>query len=73
MTTHILSWLLAIPAISAIVVLLLPRSWEGTIKHFSIGAMLLEFMLSLRLMFADYSDAGYHFVQQMTWIESCWI
>ncbi|MGB5266287.1 MAG: proton-conducting transporter membrane subunit, partial [Polyangiales bacterium] len=70
MTSHSLSWLLAVPAISAFVVLLLPRSWEGTIRRFAIGAMLVELLLSLRLIFADYSDAGYLFVEQISWVES---
>ncbi len=70
MTTHLLSWLLAIPAISAVVVLLLPRTWETGIKRFSIGAMLVELIVSLRLILADYSEAGYRFIEQMPWIES---
>ena len=70
MTTHILTWLLAIPAISAVVILLVPRSWETAIKRFSVGAMLAEFILSLRLIFADYSHAGYNFVEHVAWIES---
>ena len=48
----------------------MPRSWEGGIKRFSIGAMLLEFIISIRLLLADYSDAGYHFLEQVTWIET---
>ncbi len=70
MTTQYLTWLLALPAISAIIVLLMPRSWESGIKRFSIGAMLLELIISLRLVLADYSGAGYHFVEQVTWVES---
>ncbi|MFZ1866001.1 MAG: NADH-quinone oxidoreductase subunit M [Polyangiales bacterium] len=70
MTLHLLSWLLVIPALSALVVLILPRPWERTVRRFSIGAMLLEFVISLRLVFADYSTAGYHFVEQVTWVES---
>jgi hypothetical protein len=70
MTTHYLTWLLAVPAISALVVLLLPRSWEGTIKRFSIGSMLVELIISIRLILADYSDAGYHFIEHATWVES---
>jgi hypothetical protein len=70
MTTHYLTWLLAIPAISALVVLLLPRGWDGAIKRFSIGSMLVELIISIRLILADYSHAGYHFVEHVTWVES---
>ena len=70
MNTHILSWLLVVPALAALVVLILPRAWEGTIRRFSILAMLLELVLSLRLVFADYSGAGYNFVEHVVWVES---
>lgn len=70
MTSQVLSWLLAIPALSGLVVMLIPRSWEKAARRFSIGAMLLEFVVSLRLVFADYSTAGYRFVEQITWVES---
>ena len=70
MTTQYLTWLLAIPALGAVVVLLMPRGWENAIKRFSIGMMLLEFIISVRLVLADYSDAGYHFVEHVTWVES---
>jgi NADH-quinone oxidoreductase subunit M len=69
-TFHILSWLLAVPALGALVTLIIPRSWEGTTRRFSIGVMLLELLLSLRLVFADYSGPAYHFVEQVTWVES---
>ena len=36
MTTHFLTWLLVVPAVSALVVLLLPRGWDTVIKRFSI-------------------------------------
>ena len=39
MTLHLLSWLLVIPALSALVVLILPRPWERTVRRFSIGAV----------------------------------
>jgi NADH-quinone oxidoreductase subunit M len=70
MTTQYLTWLLAIPALSALVVLLLPRGWETATKRFSIGSMLVELIISIRLVLADYSDAGYHFVEHVTWVES---
>ena len=71
MNTHVLSWLLAVPAIAAFVILWLPRSWENAIRRFSIIAMLVELLLSLRLVFvADYSGAGYNFVEHLVWNES---
>ena len=69
-TTQVLSWLLAIPAISAVIVLLIPRSWERGIRRFSIGAMLVELFVSTRILFADYSTSAYHFVEQVTWVEA---
>ncbi len=70
MTTHTLTWLLAIPALGSVAVLAIPSAREGIIKRFSIGVMLVEFVLSLRLVFADYSTAGYRLVEQVTWVES---
>jgi len=70
MSTNYLTWLLAIPAISAVIILLMPRSWEVGIKRFSIAAMLAELVVSLRLVFADYSTVGYRFVEHVTWVES---
>ena len=70
MTTHYLTWLLAIPGVSALLVLLMPQRWEVAIKRFSIGAMLIELALSVRLVFADYSDAGYRLVEHVSWVQS---
>ena len=39
MNTQVLSWLLIIPALAALVVLLLPRAWEGVIRRFSIAVI----------------------------------
>lgn len=70
MSTHILTSLLVVPALAAVLVLFMPRSWEAGIRRFSIGAMLVELFLSLRLIFADYSTAAYHFVEHVVWVES---
>jgi NADH-quinone oxidoreductase subunit M len=70
MTTHYITWVLVLPALTALVVLLMPRGWDDAIKRISIGSMLLELILSARFILADYSDAGYRFVERVTWIES---
>ncbi|MGB5681117.1 MAG: proton-conducting transporter membrane subunit, partial [Polyangiales bacterium] len=70
MNTQILTWLLAVPAVAALVILAFPRSWETGIRRFSVGAMMVELVLSLRLVFADYSGAGYNFVEHIAWVES---
>ena len=70
MSTHILTWLLLIPLIGALMVLAIPRSREGTIRGFSIAVMLVELVLSLRLLWADYSTPGYRFIEQVAWVES---
>ncbi|MGD8606111.1 MAG: NADH-quinone oxidoreductase subunit M [Myxococcales bacterium] len=70
MTSNIVSWLLAIPALSALIVLLIPRSWERAVRRFSIGAMLVELVISLRFVLADYSTPGYHFVEKINWVQS---
>ncbi|MEM7137756.1 MAG: NADH-quinone oxidoreductase subunit M [Myxococcota bacterium] len=67
---HILTWLLVVPMVGALATLLIPRSAENAIKRFSLLVMLGEFALSLRLLWADYSTAGYRFVEQVTWVES---
>ncbi|MDH3200731.1 MAG: NADH-quinone oxidoreductase subunit M [Myxococcales bacterium] len=70
MITHTLTWLLAIPLLGSLVVLAIPSSREGVIKRFSIGVMLVEFLLSLRLYWVDYSTPGYRLVEQVAWVES---
>ena len=70
MTTHTLTWILAWPAIAALIVLAIPRAAENGIRRFSILAMLVELVLSLRLVFADYSTSAYHFVENVVWVES---
>lgn len=68
--THILTWLLLIPLLGSLVVLAIPRSAENAIKRVSLLIMLVELIVSLRIFMADYSSAGYRFVEQVTWVES---
>jgi len=70
MITHVITWLLAIPLLGSLAVIAIPSSREGLIKRFSIGVMLVEFVLSLRLFWADYSTPGYRLVEQVAWVEA---
>jgi len=70
MTSHLLTLLLAVPLAGALLVSLIPRSAERAVKGFTVAVMLAELALSLRLFFADYSTAGYRFVERVTWVES---
>jgi NADH-quinone oxidoreductase subunit M len=70
MTTHILTYLLLIPLLGSVAVLFIPRSWERVVRRFPLVVMVVEFMLSLRLLWADYSTPGYRLVEQVVWVES---
>ncbi|MEM9726948.1 MAG: NADH-quinone oxidoreductase subunit M [Myxococcota bacterium] len=70
MMTHTLTWLLLVPLLGSLFILIMPKQNEGAIKGASLLIMLGEFLLSLRLLWADYSTAGYRFVEQVTWVES---
>ncbi|MGB5809141.1 MAG: NADH-quinone oxidoreductase subunit M [Polyangiales bacterium] len=69
MTTGILTALLLIPLAGAFLMLAMPRRAGTAIKRAALLVMLVEFVVSLRLLGADYSTAGYRFVEQFTWIE----
>lgn len=70
MSTHILTYLLLIPLLGSFIVLAIPRSWDGVIRKFPLAVMLVEFVLSLRLLWADYSTPGYRLIEQVIWVES---
>ena len=68
--TSILTLLLVVPLMGSLLVLALPREREEAIKGLAVAVMAVEFLLSLRLLWADYSVAGYRFVEQVSWVES---
>jgi NADH-quinone oxidoreductase subunit M len=75
MSRHLLSILLLLPLFGALVVMFTPRQYLRTLRGFSVGVMLVEFLLSLRLLFTrqfeavDWSSASYQFVEAHTWVE----
>ena len=75
MSRYLLSILLLLPLFGALVVMFTPRQYLRTLRGFSVGVMLVEFVLSLRLLFTrqfeavDWSSAGYQFVEAHSWVE----
>jgi NADH-quinone oxidoreductase subunit M len=75
MSRYLLSILLLLPLFGALVVMFTPRQYLRTLRGFSVGVMLVEFVLSLRLLFTrqfeavDWSSASYQFVEAHAWVE----
>jgi NADH-quinone oxidoreductase subunit M len=67
----VLSWLVALPFIGALAILFLPRQHVQLLRRFSVGVMLLEFLISLHLLqHGDFSTADYQFAAKYPLIES---
>jgi NADH-quinone oxidoreductase subunit M len=58
---HLLSILVGFPILAAVVMMFIPRQNIRTLRYGSVGVMIVELALSLRLLQADYSVLGYHF------------
>ncbi len=82
MSVYLLSILVWFPFLVAIILMFVPRQAVGLVRWISVGAMVVELLVSLRMVVAlhapdgtlfaavDYSKAGYLFVESHTWIES---
>ena len=77
MMQHILSLLIGVPFLGVFVLFFTPRQNVKFIRNFSVGLMLVEFVLSLALLWdpttgekVNYAGAGYLFVENMRWVES---
>ncbi len=86
LTTELLTTLLMIPFLGALVVLFMPRQWHDAIRRFSVGIMIVEFLLSLLLipsvaellgagvdsafLMPDYADGQFQYVSATPWIET---
>ena len=67
---HLLSALLALPALGAFAVLFMPRQWVNAIRAFSVGVMLVELALSVSLLQGDFTTGAYQFTESVVWVES---
>jgi NADH-quinone oxidoreductase subunit M len=68
LTTHLLSAILFIPALAALVLLVIPTSKPGFLRWYALIASLIPFVLSLILWASFKPDApGFQFQEQYTW------
>ena len=68
---HILSIVTFIPLIGAVLLMFLPKEQSGLIMKAATGIALLDFLVSVPLWFQyDRTNAGFQFVESMSWIPS---
>ena len=70
MTGGLLTWLILLPIIGAIVIMFWPRQSVNGIRGVSVAFMAAELVMSFWLLEADFTQRGYHFLQDVEWIES---
>jgi len=69
--THLLSLILFVPALSALVMLFLPKDENKLFRWFALGASLIPFVLSLVAWFRfNSSQTGFQFEESYTWYEA---
>jgi NADH-quinone oxidoreductase subunit M len=70
-TTHLLSFILFVPAAAALVMLFLPSGENRLLRWFALGASLIPFILSL-ILWSQFQAgaAGYQFQEQYPWYEA---
>jgi NADH-quinone oxidoreductase subunit M len=69
--THILSLILFIPAVSAVIMLFLPKDEHKLLRWFTLGASLIPFVLTLVLWSGfDPDKTGFQFQESYVWYEA---
>ncbi|MBI3329584.1 MAG: NADH-quinone oxidoreductase subunit M [Nitrospinae bacterium] len=66
----ILSLTLFLPLAGGLITLFFPRERVQLIKHFALGVMLLDVLVSLPILFAFTATHPFQFVEKYTWIEA---
>src|SRR5262245_34684087 len=66
----LLSWAIAIPALTGLLILLVPRSSPAAARQLALLGSILTFLVTLRLWLGfDPGNAGFQFVEHVPWIE----
>ncbi|HEX2675675.1 MAG TPA: NADH-quinone oxidoreductase subunit M [Polyangiales bacterium] len=70
MSAHLISLLLGIPLFAGLAVMFLPRQNVQTIRVFTVGAMLIDLVLSLGLLEADYNTGAFQFPERASLVDA---
>jgi len=70
MNGHLLTLLIVLPLLGSLVILFTPRQNVRTLRGISLFVMVVELIVSLRLLGGDYSTSAFAFLEQHVWVES---
>ena len=70
MNGHLLTLLVALPAVGALAVLFAPRQTPGVLKGLGLTVAIVTFALSCKLVPGSLSETGFRFVEKSVWIPS---
>jgi NADH-quinone oxidoreductase subunit M len=65
---HLLSWIVFLPLVGVLALLVLPRLTNAMVRGITVGILLLDFLLSLRLLQGFETIAGMQFVEKVDWV-----
>ncbi len=65
---HLLSWIVFVPILGALLLMLLPLPSANSVRGVTLGVLLVDFVLSLRLLSGFESTAAMQFVERVPWI-----
>jgi NADH-quinone oxidoreductase subunit M len=65
---HLLSWIVFLPLVGVLALLVLPRLSNVVVRGIAVGILILDFLLSLRLLQGFEKIAGMQFVERVDWI-----
>lgn len=66
---HLLSWIVFLPLLGAALLMVLPRVSNAVVRGVSLGVLLADFALSLKLLPGFESVAGLQFVERVPWVQ----
>ena len=70
MLDNLLGWVLALPLVGFLLMLVIPRSAEDTIKKAALGLSIAIFVLSLGLIAPFSNGNGRYFETNIPWVDS---